>query len=299
MSPPPAVIPVIRLASGLVDQIADTLLLVRLFLWDLSLTIYNLFAPLRPADRVVPEGRPGANGLWPQYVAPTETDSRSCCPMINAMANHGILPRDGRNIAFHDLDMRCRETFNIAPTFAFFTTRYAATMLGRDYGTGKLDLADLSAHNCIEHDASLCREDTFHNADQSKPAPRLINALLESASGPNGTLTMGDISRMLSKRRAESKRANGQYSQATSHKIFGASNSALLLTACGGRVKDLYPMLLEERIPDGWQPRVRTPGGITFLTLQGMVLPVELCVEEEVRKPLAALHMGDARARDD
>lgn len=114
-------------------------------------------------------------------------------------------------------------------------------MLGRNYATGTLDLADLSAHNCIEHDASFCRasppfpsppvseltacagEDTFLNADQSKPAPRLINALLDSASGPDGTLTTSDVSRMLGKRRAESKRGNGQYSQGLSHKIFGAS----------------------------------------------------------------------------
>lgn len=66
-------------------------------------------------------------------------------------------------------------------------------------------------------------EDTYHNADQSKPSARLIEELLESASGPDGTLTKGDVSRMLSKRRAESKRTNGQYSQAMIHKIFGAS----------------------------------------------------------------------------
>ena len=71
-------------------------------------------------------------------------------------------------------------------------------------------------------------EDTFHHADQSKPAPHLVKALLESATGPNGTLTKSDVSRMLSKRRAESKRSNGQYSQAMVHKIFGASKCAHL-----------------------------------------------------------------------
>ena len=70
----------------------------------------------------------------------------------------GILPRDGRNISFRELSARCREAFNIAPSFAFFVPYDAATMLGRDYWTGTFDLEDLSAHNCIEHDASLCRE---------------------------------------------------------------------------------------------------------------------------------------------
>lgn len=96
MALPPAVIPVIRIGSDFVSNVAETLVVVRLLLWDLALTFYNIFAPRRPADRVLSEGRPGANGLWPQYIPPAETDSRSCCPMINALANHGapcLLPR--------------------------------------------------------------------------------------------------------------------------------------------------------------------------------------------------------------
>lgn len=69
----------------------------------------------------------------------------------------GILPRDGRNISFRDLNTRCHETFNFSPTFSFYVPHYAATMLERNYWTDTFDLADLSAHNCIEHDASLCR----------------------------------------------------------------------------------------------------------------------------------------------
>lgn len=70
-------------------------------------------------------------------------------------------------------------------------------------------------------------EDTFLHADQSKPAPRLINALLESATGPDGTLTTGDVSRMLGRRRAESRRENRQYSQGFSHKLFGSTKYVL------------------------------------------------------------------------
>lgn len=89
MSPSPIVIAAARVGSGVVYGIGNLILPIRLFLWDFALTIYNLLVPLLPAERVVPEGRPGANGLWPEYIPPTETDSRSCCPMLNAMANHG------------------------------------------------------------------------------------------------------------------------------------------------------------------------------------------------------------------
>lgn len=89
MAPSQVVIAASRIAVGLIYAILNLILPICLTLWDLSLTLWNLVAPLRPADRVVPQGRPGANGLWPEYIAPTEKDSRSCCPFLNAMANHG------------------------------------------------------------------------------------------------------------------------------------------------------------------------------------------------------------------
>ena len=89
MALPTVVVAAIRLVSGLADSTRTTLLLIGLLLWDLALTIYNLLAPLHPAERVVREGLPGADGLWPEYIPPGKTDSRSCCPVINALANHG------------------------------------------------------------------------------------------------------------------------------------------------------------------------------------------------------------------
>ena len=69
----------------------------------------------------------------------------------------GILPRDGRGVTFRELAARTEETFNMAASFSCFVPYHAATGLARDYRTGTFDLADLNAHNCIEHDASLCR----------------------------------------------------------------------------------------------------------------------------------------------
>jgi hypothetical protein len=34
-----------------------------------------------------------------RYQAPGPNDSRSPCPALNALANHGYLPRDGKNIS--------------------------------------------------------------------------------------------------------------------------------------------------------------------------------------------------------
>lgn len=53
--------------------------------WDLWLAALNILLPKRQSGRVVPAGVPGHNGKWPKYVAPRAGDSRSACPMLNAM----------------------------------------------------------------------------------------------------------------------------------------------------------------------------------------------------------------------
>ena len=90
-----------RLLSALYSTLVSTLLNVAVMIWDGGLALYNLVAPDLPADAVVPDGCPGARGVWPKYVPPTDGDSRCSCPALNAMANHGafrilLQPRDAR-----------------------------------------------------------------------------------------------------------------------------------------------------------------------------------------------------------
>ena len=57
--------------------------------------------------------------------------------------------------------------------------------------------------------------------------------------------------------------------------------SALTMsTIFGGRIDDLRVVLLEERLPDGWESRVRKPYGLTIITLNLLMLPVEFGVRE-------------------
>lgn len=67
---------------------------VTLAVWDIYLTLFNLVTPSRAEGHVVPEGHPGAGGVWPEFIAPKEGDSRCCCPGLNIMANHGMLTVD-------------------------------------------------------------------------------------------------------------------------------------------------------------------------------------------------------------
>jgi hypothetical protein len=53
-----------------------------------------------------------------------------------------------------------------------------------------------------------------------------------------------------------------------------------MLTIFGGRIEDLRTVLLEERLPDGWESRVRARFGLTFAAFNGTVLRVASGVKE-------------------
>ena len=161
--------------------------------------------------------------------------STQCTFVINALriytdsrrANHGILPHDGKNITFRDLNTAVRQTFNFAPSFCFFVPKFSADFLDRSYWTDKFDLEELSKHNAIEHDASLTRRDAAQVPDQGKPDLKLVEELLTAATGkgPDGKriLTKDDLSKQLAKRRAEARAENPEYSESMFHNMFGSA----------------------------------------------------------------------------
>ncbi|KAJ7446557.1 Chloroperoxidase [Mycena latifolia] len=256
-----------------------------IFAWDAVLTLANLVAPTLKLGSVVPHGSLGAGGKWPEYLPPGVGDSRSACPALNALANHGILPHDGRNIKFTDMTRAVRTSFNFATTFCIFVPRYAADMLHKNYTTDTFDLAELSLHNGIEHDASRTRQDAKFELDQGKPYLPFITELLASATGKDkaGDLILmpADVSHYSSKHRAKARVTNPEFTLEKAHKMFGSSNASTLLTIFGGRLGDLEPLLVEERIPKGWEPRVLSRMGLTMLTFNSTVLTVENGIEEK------------------
>ncbi|PPQ71241.1 hypothetical protein CVT26_010983 [Gymnopilus dilepis] len=269
----------------LITPIYRTLQNLVVFSWDFILATVNLVTPQRKIGHVTPAGHPGAGGKWPEYIPPKEGDSRCSCPALNAMANHGILPRDGKNIKFNEFGALIRTTYNFAPTFCFFVPNFAANMLNRSYSKDTFDLSDLDLHNGIEHDASLTREDVAFVPDQSKPHIPYVKELLALASGKdkdgNVILTPKDLSEYSAKRRADSRANNPQFTLDFFHKVFGSSNSSTLLTIFGGRVTDLESILVDERIPEGWESRVRKRLGLTFAAFNTTVLKVEFGINEK------------------
>ena len=75
----------------------------------------------------------------------------------------------------------------------------------------------------------------------------------------------------------------------------------MLLTVFGGRVADLKSILGEERLPEGWEPRVRHRMGLTILEFNFTAIPVELNIKEEVDGSIAPAgrecYLGDGKTK--
>ncbi|KAI0717887.1 Cloroperoxidase [Cerioporus squamosus] len=277
-----------RLFVIVYSSVSSGLVTVELYLWDILLVLFNLLTPEYKAGQVIPEGNPGHGGLWPKYAPPAPGDSRSPCPGLNAMANHGILPRNGKNIKFADLHAAIKNTYNVSAPFSHFLPRGAAQLLDRDLAHDSFDLSDVSVHNMIEHDASFCRDEIYRDVQQATIATSVLEDMLASATGPGGRLTTADMSRFLGKRRVQCRNDNPQFSLSLSQKFIGSTNAAFILKVFGGIVEDLRAFLLEERLPDGWEPRVRHRAGLTMIEINLTIGQVEFGVEEEVDGSMTA-----------
>ncbi|KAJ7093573.1 Peroxidase, family 2-domain-containing protein [Mycena epipterygia] len=94
-----------------------------------------------------------------KFIAPTATDQRSPCPGLNTLANHGYLPRNGRDITVPHIMNASIEGFGlnfdniiVAAKFGLLSNDTADTF-------DTMNLGALSLHNLIEHDASISRND--------------------------------------------------------------------------------------------------------------------------------------------
>jgi hypothetical protein len=71
------------------------------------------------------------------------------------------------------------------------------------------------------------------------------------------------------------------------------------LTIFGGRVDDIESILIDERIPDGWESRIRKRKGLTFAAFNPLVYKVERGINEEKYKAKVAAEaaaVGDSVA---
>ncbi|KAK0707301.1 Chloroperoxidase [Lasiosphaeris hirsuta] len=100
------------------------------------------------------------------WQAPSSSDRRSPCPLLNSLANHGFLPRSGRNITSEELIGALGASINLDPSVAEGPTALALTT-SKTGNPDTFDLDNLNQHGVIEHDASLSRADAVFGDNSS------------------------------------------------------------------------------------------------------------------------------------
>ncbi|KAJ3798781.1 Chloroperoxidase [Lentinula aff. detonsa] len=116
------------------------------------------------------------------FCPPQKGDLRSVCPALNAMANHGFIPRDGRNLTFFTLFHGLKACYGLSSSLATVLVTGGFLAIGRlpihipfvsnlslfrvknPDGSispgGVIDLHLVGLHNRVEHDASLVHLNT-------------------------------------------------------------------------------------------------------------------------------------------
>ncbi|KIK41958.1 hypothetical protein CY34DRAFT_84406 [Suillus luteus UH-Slu-Lm8-n1] len=187
------------------------------------------------------------------FIPATQGDRRSPCPALNALANHGYLPRNGQNIGLWHLISAVQEVYNLSFILAAVLALAGVLFCGRAF---RLDLDALALHNKIEHDASLVHADAL--GQQRAPIevdPKLLKSFLSHADPQRG-MSLYDLAQVRISREAQLARPLDLV-----HSQIGAAEAALcwlLLKQDSGRIPSstLLQWYGEERLPDNWaRPR--------------------------------------------
>ncbi|GAA6059333.1 hypothetical protein JCM10212_005913 [Sporobolomyces blumeae] len=311
-----------RLSRGIAFVVVAIIGLVALHTVDLALYVSNLVTPQKRAGKVVPAGfspaRPpsvlshpiafvlckvanalgekncpdflwqwtnwrgiGHQGDWGHFGLDAGA-SRSPCPALNALANAGVLPRDGRDITQAQLSSAISRAYNLAPTLAIqLTLPFSPLFEAR----GRIDLEDISAPGLVQHDGSTTREDINSPyaeatvaATQGTPSPRLLELYWpEDAVG----YTWQNSAAILAHARRTSRSVNGQFYLTPSQYIFSSGNMALQQTVIGGKIADLRAWLGAsppgvEGFRKGFEPKARQAWGVSILQAQLYTALIEL-----------------------
>lgn len=191
------------------------------------------------------------------WQAPDASAKRSPCPMLNSLANHGYLARDGRQISMQDLISGIGQAINFdealvrtlgTPAFATSTTGNSSTF----------NLDDIAKHNVIEHDGSLSRADfavtgdakTFNETVWSETRGYLEAGAVES------TVDYKTMASARSKRIATAQATNPTFNLTSSQVTVSLGESAVILGTLGGSFTEpaapldwMRVVFEEERLP--------------------------------------------------
>jgi hypothetical protein len=230
-----------------------------------------------------------------KYMPALPTDKRSPCPMINSLANHGYLPRNGQNVPAHQMKAAMHEAgistalgatfvntvYNIhaepdtAPKASFPSRLWSIirdpwSILARfgmrrpnqtdGAGTPVLDLDQLALPGAVEHDISLTRRDYAQKEGNCARQDDLVTELL-ACSADKKSITQNDLAALRRRRIAQQREENPGLKYGPLQHEMACGEIALILGVFGdgksAACEYVAPFLREERLPieEGWVKR--------------------------------------------
>ncbi|KAL2166318.1 hypothetical protein VTG60DRAFT_2950 [Thermothelomyces hinnuleus] len=192
----------------------------------------------------------------PEWHPPGPGDLRGPCPMMNTLANHGILPRDGRGITKDVVIKAMKQGLNFDPALAVVMFDQAVIANPEPNATF-FTLDHLNRHNVLEHDASLSRADAFFGNNH------VFNQTVFDQTRrywPEPTITTTHMANAKIARQIESKAFNPEYRFTETVEHFSLGEMAAPFIAFGDLERATVNKTLgseNERLPTelGWRVR--------------------------------------------
>jgi len=189
-----------------------------------------------------------------EWRPPQAEEARSPCPALNTLANHGFLPRDGKQLNAQVLLHGLQEGYGLSSALAHVLVYGGVALLGQ---FGSFQLSDLARHNRIEHDASLVHDDTPDRDEYAPITPNvtLIQQFLEQ-SQDGQVITVEDVARARVWRQSQCPVLTTLHAEIAR----GEMGVALGIFTPPDSDKPAIPVdmlrvwLSQERLPDGWKP---------------------------------------------
>lgn len=203
------------------------------------------------------------------YIAPQS--SLSPCPGLNALANHGYIPRDGRDVLLADiLDAAVvvygLERFSLSQLVLLFFQQRGLPFSNSPTGDAVIQLSDLYGSG---YDASLIHRDDFFET-MAQPNAELLTALQEAA-GDDGILNTTELADFRESRIIDSRQTNPDFEISfggtlSDFSLMGGKSGQVFLfdtdpTFETVSMANAISFIREGRIPDGFVPR--EPGSVS------------------------------------
>jgi hypothetical protein len=173
------------------------------------------------------------------WQAPKRTDKRSPCPMLNALANEGLLNRTGVGISVDQLVATLHKHLKMDHYTAITLASSLRDVMKKGETTISLD--QLNLHHMLEHDASLTRPDNAPRGffskknefigDSSKFSPFLYSQLdkfTDKSENGQKTLSFMGLARFRHLRESQSRENNPNFFFGFPQRLLAYGESALL-----------------------------------------------------------------------